>query len=355
MKRTHDPDGTSTGTGLRAAARTDRAYGALIGLAVGDALGMPTQCLSRGRVEALYGGLRGFEPGPEENEISRGMPAGHVTDDTDQALIVARALVDGAGHVDPERLAHDLLAWEARMRAAGSLDLLGPSTRRALHTLGTDADSDIDSSGPGRWGDTNGASMRIAPIGVAVPAQPLDRLVDRVAEVSALTHDTGVAIAGAAAVAAAVSTAVEGGTLDDALDSAVLAARQGARRGAYIAGADVATRIVWAVDVVRQASSHAAALDAVSYLIGTGLATQESVPAAFALLALLPGDPWEVCLAAAGLGGDSDTVAAMAGAVAGALHGTAGFPAEAVGLVRRVNGLDLGLLVDDLLALRDAA
>src|ERR1700679_3371370 len=58
----------------------DRARGALYGLAVGDALGMPTQLLSRRQVAELYGRLEGFEPGPEINEISRGMPAGSVTD-----------------------------------------------------------------------------------------------------------------------------------------------------------------------------------------------------------------------------------------------------------------------------------
>jgi ADP-ribosylglycohydrolase len=335
--------------GAKATSQADRAEGALLGLAIGDALGMPTQYLPRATVHDLYGGLRWFEPGPEANEISRGLPAGHVTDDTDQALIVARALIAGGGHVSPDRLARDLLDWEARMAAVGSLDLLGPSTKRALGALASGADP----AETGRWGDTNGAAMRIAPVGVMVRPQPLDRLVDRVSAVCGLTHNTGVAIAGAAAVAAAVSTAIEGGTFDDALDAAVLAARQGARRGAYVAGADVATRIVWAVELVRGASSEAAALDAVSYLVGTGIATQESVPAAFALLALVPDDPWRVCLTAADLGGDSDTVAAMAGAVGGALHGRAAFPRAAVELVTTVNDLDVGPLVAGLLELRD--
>ena len=47
-------------------------------------------------------------------------------------------------------------------------------------------------------------------------------------------------------------------------------------------------------------------------LVGTSLATQESVPAAFAVLSAVPGDPWQACLLAASLGGDCDTIAAMA-------------------------------------------
>src|SRR5690349_5387022 len=99
----------------------NRALGALYGLAIGDALGMPTQLLSRERVAARFGRLTGFEPGPDENEISAGLPAGRVTDDTDQAMIVARALIDGGGEVDQRALAEALLAWQQRMIAAGSL------------------------------------------------------------------------------------------------------------------------------------------------------------------------------------------------------------------------------------------
>ena len=66
-------------------------------------------------------------------------------------------------------------------------------------------------------------------------------------------------------------------------------------------------------------------------LVGTSLAAQESVPAAFAVLAASPGDPWLACRLAASLGGDCDTIAAMAGAIGGACHGVEAFPAAARG------------------------
>jgi ADP-ribosylglycohydrolase len=87
-------------------------------------------------------------------------------------------------------------------------------------------------------------------------------------------------------------------------------------------------------------------------LVGTSLATQESVPAAFAVLALHPDDPWQACLTAASLGGDSDTIAAMAGAIAGACLGMDGWPADAVRTVLEINDLDLDLVAEKLLALR---
>ncbi len=86
-------------------------------------------------------------------------------------------------------------------------------------------------------------------------------------------------------------------------------------------------------------------------LVGTSLATQESVPAAFAVLAAVPADPWQACLLAASLGGDCDTIAAMAGAVAGACHGVEAFPPGAIAAID-AHGLDLAALADDLYALR---
>jgi ADP-ribosylglycohydrolase len=76
------------------------------------------------------------------------------------------------------------------------------------------------------------------------------------------------------------------------------------------------------------------------------------VPAAFAILALHPDEPWQACLTAASLGGDSDTIAAMTGAIAGACHGLDQWPQHAVQTVREINNLDLETVADKLLALR---
>ena len=332
--------------------RADRAMGALLGLALGDALGMPTQELPRSRARAVVPDPPMLVDGPPDNPVSAGLAAGSVTDDTEQALLVARLLVDDDGVVDPLRLAHALLAWQQRMAERGSLDLLGPSTRRALDAISAGEDP----ATTGATGSTNGAAMRVAAVGVATPPEPMGRLVDAVVAVGRPTHDTGIAHAGAAAVAAAVSWGVAGEDFRGALPRAVEAARAGASCGRYSAGADVARRIVWAVDLARTTQAQRgveAALDAIDQLVGTSLATQESVPAAFAVAALAPVDPWRACGLAARLGGDSDTVGAMVGAVLGAVRGASAFPIDAVEQVTTVNDLPLAELVDGLLRLRD--
>jgi ADP-ribosylglycohydrolase len=366
-----------------------RARGALYGLAIGDALGMPTQMLSRAEIVRRWGPLlSGFEPAPPGHPIAAGMPAGAVTDDTEQAVLLARLLVKGRGTIDPHELAAALTEWERAMAERGSLDLLGPSTKRAVAAIL----AGVPPEEAGAAGTTNGAAMRIAPVGIAVsvidpgtrpdpavpaepaappdPTEPSDAaalpahtssstLVDRVVMASSVTHNTGIALAGAAAVAAAVSAGVSGAAVAQATALGIQAARLAAARGHWVAGADVAARIEWAVGLaagrVRAggeagATGEAEAAGLIYTLVGTSLATQESVPAAFAVLAAVPDDPWRACRLAASLGGDCDTVAAMAGAIAGACHGAGSFPPEAIAVID-AQGLGLTALAGELLAL----
>ncbi len=286
-----------------------RAVGALYGLAIGDALGMPTESRSRPDIVARYGDLLvAFEPGPPDHPLAAGLPAGTVTDDTEQTVLLARLIVEHRGDIGPAELASRL----------------------------------------------NGAAMRITPVGVATPSGDRDLLVDRVVAASRVTHNTGIALAGAAAVAAAVSAGIDGATVPDAVRFGAAAAASAAQRGHWAAGADVGSRITWAAGLVT-GLGLAEAMDVVYRVVGTSLATQESVPAAFAVSAASPDDPWLACRIAASLGGDCDTIAAMTGAICGACHGVEAFPASVRSTVARVNNLRLEALAGDLLAVRAGA
>lgn len=327
---------------------SSRALGALYGLAIGDALGMPTESLPRAEIVARYGRLvSDFQPGAADHPLAAALPAGTVTDDTEQAVLVGRLMAEGGGDIDPGTLVRRLLAWEDVMRARGSLGLLGPSTKRALAAVA--AGAHIEEAG--RHGTTNGAAMRIAPVGIATPAADAGLLEDRVVAASLATHNTGVALAGAAAVAAAVSAGIGGASVPDAIAAAVRAAARAASRGHWVAAADVAARITWATGLVAGLGQDQV-METVYRLVGTSLATQESVPAAFAIAAACQDDPWLACRMAASIGGDCDTIAAMAGAMCGACHGVAAFPESARATVARVNDLGLDELASELLAVR---
>jgi len=327
--------------------RADRAYAALYGLAIGDALGMPTQFMSHEQVVARFGSLDGFREAPADHPIAAGLPAGSITDDTEQALLLADALLDGRGRIDGDDLARRLLAWAERARERGSIDLLGPSSSAAVAALVAGGPLDQVS----RFGTTNGAAMRIAPVGLIMSTDDLGALVDLVVDASQVTHNTGIAIAGAAAVAAAVSGGVNGGSVAEATTLGIKAAEEGQLRGDWSPGPSIARRIAWGTELI-DAHDHERSVRDVIELVGTGLAAQESVPAAFAILALHPDDPWQACLTAASLGGDSDTIAAITGAIAGACHGMDRWPRDAVRTVREINDLDLEPIADRLLAMR---
>lgn len=321
----------------------DRARGALVGLAIGDALGMPTQGLSRARVAELFGQLPGFAAGPMDHPICAGWPAGTVTDDTRQAFAVGRLAVRGHGRVDPYDLIQELTARDDAQIRAGSLDRLGPSTRRAVRQFRRNGEPD------GSRGDTNGAAMRVAPLGIACACDAMEALVERVVEADGATHDTRLGHCGAAAVAAAVSAGVAGVPREQITPLALLAVDLAAGYGVLTPGADVGARIAWACGLVRACAEP---LDVIDLLVGTSSAAQESVPAAFAIASLYD-DPWSACRAAATMGGDSDTIAAMVGAMVGARVGLSGIPAAAVDQLLAANpDLDPLGLADALVAVR---
>ena len=185
----------------------ERALGALTGLALGDALGMPTQSMSPAQIRRCYGEITGLRDAVAEQPIAPSAPAGTVTDDTEQALILAGLLIDGDGRIDPHQLADALLRWEDDMRARGSLDLLGPSTKLALERVRAGADPHCT----GRQGTTNGAAMRVAPVGIAFSLSADGDALARAVRASCLvTHDTRQGFEAAGLLAAAVSAAIDG-------------------------------------------------------------------------------------------------------------------------------------------------
>jgi ADP-ribosylglycohydrolase len=311
----------------------DRALGALVGGALGDALGMPTQLLSPAEIAATYGFVDRFVAPSPDHPVSRGLPAGAITDDTEQALLLGRSLLQSGERFDHKRWVNALVEWERDVKARGSYDLLGPSTKRAIDAInaGTSAEE------AGRWGDTNGAAMRIAPVGILMRPQPLEALVGRVAETCRATHNTAIAIASAAAVAAAISAGVAGQDWRAASAVAIEAARLGGGQGHWVAGGDIAALIEWACGLVR-GKPRGDALRLIADLVGTSVASRESVPAAFAVLEVAQGDPWGAAVIAANLGGDTDTIGAIAAGMAGACAGFTNLPA---GRVSELVGFDL--------------
>lgn len=334
------------------------ARGALTGLALGDALGMPTQSMSAEQIDAYYGGpVHGLRAAVQQQPIAPGMKAGAVTDDTEQAFVLAQRLIDDGGAIDNARYAKDLLDWEARMKAKGSLDLLGPSTMAALHAL--DEGASIEETG--KNGTTNGGAMRAAPIGIAFAPSAPDRLLARMARESCLvTHNTVQGIEATMLVAAAVSYGIEG--VENPLQHAVEYVGEVPINAHWSAKASVLRRVrswlAWAADGEGAKLEPEAFADALQHDCGTSVESSESVAAAFAIAARFGDEPTEALCFAASLGGDTDTMAAMAGAMLGAQHGVEAFDEamrnQVAGQLLTDNGLDVNMTAQALSEIRFA-
>lgn len=324
----------------------DRACGALIGMAIGDAMGMPSQTLPRDEILRHYGTISTFTAPFPDHPVSHGLRAAQITDDTEQAMLLAGRLIRDGGTLDEAEWARDLLGWEAVVRKRGLRDLLGPSSKAALEAIMAGAST----SEAGRNGTTNGAAMRIAPVGIGARIDPLPDFLNRVELACRMTHNTGEAIAAAAAVAAVVSCGVDGQSFDTAIVSALRAAEAGQKRGFPVGEQNMAQKISAALAAAETGMS----VEDFADQIGTSVASHESVAAAFGVVRLAGCDPWKAAVIAANIGDDTDTIGAIAGAMAGACVGNNKIKPAAKAPVLAANHLPFDKIAHDLLKLRNA-
>lgn len=168
------------------------AQGALLGLLVGDALGSQVEFLEPATIWARHpGGLRDLLPGGTWNLL-----AGQPTDDGEMALALARALVAGGGF-DRDRVITAYVEW----KKSNPFDI-GTTTAKGIDALRDRGRADPTSQ-------ANGALMRVAPIGIAAAGDPAKSAL-WAREDAALTHPHSVCQAASAAFAAAIAAGVAG-------------------------------------------------------------------------------------------------------------------------------------------------
>jgi ADP-ribosylglycohydrolase len=302
----------------------NKILGGLYGQALGDAWGMPAYFDIDQTWNAYGGWITDLLPGPADHAVHFGLPAGRITDDSEQAFSLAGAFIQHGG-VSLEAAIEAIIGWYDRVGGDTS-PYVGPSTRRGVQAL----KRGDDPHKTGLWGDTNGAPMRISPVGLLHPGDPIGAIED--AAITCIpTHNTNVAISGACAVAAAIAVALrDDATLDAVIAAGVLGATLGREKGRKWLGPSVARRITMAVDIARGPGDELTRLREMYDVIGTSLSVPETVGSAFGVLAMAKGDPRQTAIYAANLSGDADTVAAIACAMAGAYAGFEAIPATII-------------------------
>ena len=328
--------------------KAERILGALYGQALGDAMGMPSELWPRTRVKAHFGWIDRFLPGPDENNAACYFNQAEFTDDTSMALCLADALLECNGEIVPDVIGRNILTWAERFDAFNK-NVLGPTSKIALNAIRNGKSvAELENNGV-----TNGAAMRVSPLGCLLPTGNLDAFIDDIALASSPTHKSDLAIAGAVVIAWAVSRAIDGRTWSEIAGALPAIALHAQQKRITTFSASLAARLELALKIVREANGAESASEQLYQVIGAGTSTIESVPCAIAMVELAQTDPNRCAVLCANLGGDTDTIGAMATAICGALHGVSAISPTLKQELDAVNTLDFTRYASALARLRE--
>lgn len=323
----------------------DKIAGALYGMALGDAMGMPSELWGRKRVKQYFGKIEGFIDGPAENEVACNYQKGQFTDDTAQALVILDSIA--ATNFEPitSDIAARLLAWAEKENAFEN-NILGPTSKLALANYQAGI---IDTKVTDR-ALSNGSAMRIAPIGCLFKAEQVEELAAYVYQISKVTHSSDVTIAGAAMIAMAVSSSIQNENFDEVLKDVYRIEEVGYRLGCETFSAKLSERLRIGLDIAQTfKGKDEEFINKLYEVVGSGVGIIESVPAALAI-AYFAQDPNQSSLLCANMGGDTDTIGAMATAICGAFAGKKKIKQEYIDVLTQQNDVDfeyyLQLLID---------
>lgn len=297
----------------------DRTRASLLALAAGDALGAPTEGMSRQQIARTFGYVETFLTADAAG-----------TDDTEYAVLTAMAALAHGRSMTSDDVAD--LWLDALAVQDGGFSGAGFSEIVALAGLSAGLrppDSGIRSYE--RWSD--GAAMRVAPLGLLCPGDPGEAA--RLAAVDAAVSHSGDGVLAAQAVAASVAAGAGGATWDAAIAAGVAAIPADSWTARAIGQALALVAEAPDVDHAERALSESLPLRHYPWAD----AAPEAVAFTFGLIAAHEGHLRRTVLAGVNIGRDSDTIAAMAGAICGAIHGMAAVPEEWPGRVHGVAGV----------------
>jgi ADP-ribosylglycohydrolase len=318
----------------------ERAAGCLKGIASGDAVGKQTELLSHADVLRWYPyGIRGFEGLPGSvipryvGNRKREWRVAETTDDTERTIAVARAIIAGRGRVEHTRIGGEMLRCRKSVHP-------GVNSLWEFHQAG-------DAARIATRHDGCGAAIRVGPVGIVFPPARLDDLVNGAREASIPTHGGSIAITAAAATAAAVSAAIEAWSADEIITFAESAAAEAERRWPGNPSASFARAVRSTYDELQRLPELRPAEVAARCFPDHPM----TIVSLALSLATVMDSAEQAILLAANVGGDSDSVASIAGAVLGSRYPDTVNQAW-YDIVEAVNQHDLLTLIGELIELR---
>lgn len=311
----------------------DRALGCLIGLAIGDSFGDAARTSDN---HFLYGITTDFRPG---------VPAPG-TDDTEFALLTADTLLQSNGELTVE---HVLAAWRKHVITLEVMNRGGASEREAAANIRRGILPPL-SGQYNSYHMSDGAAMRVAPIGIVCAGNPARAA--HLAEIDASISHWREGIWGAQAVAAGVAAAM----IDKPVDEIIAAALQVIPHDSWLHFA-----MQQALQIIAASASWEEAWMPLHEALWSEYkaVVPEAVTSAFAVFKMMQGDFKKSIIWGSNFGRDADTIAAIAGALSGAKHGASLIPAPWIEKVRYAagtclpftRGMDLENIAQQLVAL----
>ena len=320
----------------------DRILGSLTVVGIGDAIGAPTEAMSRQEIEKKYvGRITTFMDG-HDNPYALGNKIGEVTDDASQMYEMALAIAATGGKLTVEAAAEAIINWSRNFPKYYPRNA-GPTTRSVIVEIlaGKDPIEVGMIGGTYDRGTSNGAAMRVAAAGLAHPGD-WAKAADTAITSCRPSHGTQHAFAGACAIACGISEAVtENAQISSILRACLYGAQQGHAAGIKTArkacGPTVYNRIMKAIEIGYAYVDMETAERRLEEEIGNDGSIQNSTAVAIGLFLAADGDPVKTVLGRANIGGDSDTIACIAGTLAGAYKGYEAIPLEWRQIFEQVN------------------
>jgi poly(ADP-ribose) glycohydrolase ARH3 len=310
----------------------DRFAGALLGTFAGDALGMPVENWPAAKIARTLGRLDHFRTAamwlrgyaivygslydPIHSFGRAPLARGTYTDDTQMTIAVAESLAECGGFDGADMARRFVESFDPRRG-------YGRGTIQAIHVLRRGVP--WDKVGPSLFGGTgsfgNGAAMRAAPLALFYNRDPA-KLREAVSASSAITHAHPLGIEGALIQAAAIMLALESGMSGRPIQHTSFLATLAERSGPI---GEVFSR---KLDGVRELLAADPSIADIVDCLGANATAQGSVPAAVYAFLRNSENLKEAIVFAVSLGGDTDTIGAMTGAIAGAYHGATAIPRD---------------------------
>jgi ADP-ribosylglycohydrolase len=343
----------------------DKVRGCLYGGAIGDAIGAPAEGRTPDEIRERYGFITGFvEPWNGPSPVGKG--DGRYTDDTHMVQVLAEIYREAGRHLDVFHFARSIVPkiadeprWIAEYgRETPLVDRLFYPEKWLLIRLRL-ANVDPRIGGIGNMVNC-GAAMYAAPVGLVNACDPHNAYREAIEIFSA--HQSSYGLEAAAVMAACVAEACKpGATVDSIISTALSAAKEGTR-AAIAAVTDCARAFHdWreAIGSLRQAMQPFDGAADDFHARGNGTNdwqpsrehSIEELPVALGFLVVTGGDFEQSIFGGANYGRDCDSIAGMAGAIAGALHGARAIRPEWIAQINTANRVDMDALAGDLATL----